>query len=80
MNRESDTPSFDLPSQEGLAELETHLQCQLNGRVRHLRLSVRDNGLVLHGQTQTYYSKQLAQHALMEAFDMPIRANEIEVI
>jgi hypothetical protein len=39
---------------------------------------VRDD-LVLQGQAHTYYAKQLAQHALLEATRLPIRANEIEV-
>jgi hypothetical protein len=71
--------TLDLLTQETLRELEQHIQSRLNGRVRDLRLSVRDNGLVLEGQTHTYHAKQLAQHALMEAFDVPISANDIEV-
>jgi hypothetical protein len=62
-----------------LYELESRVQKRLNGRVRNLRLSLRENGLVLEGQTQSYYVKQLAQHAIMEAIDLPISANEIEV-
>jgi hypothetical protein len=34
-----------------LGELEGHIQTRLNGRVRDLRLSIRDNGLVLEGHT-----------------------------
>jgi hypothetical protein len=60
-------------------QLETHVQSRLNGRVRHFRLVVRGNGLILTGQARTYYAKQLAQHAVMEASALPILANEIEV-
>ena len=50
-----------------------------NRRVRDLRLVVRGNSLILHGRTHTYYAKQLAQHAVMQATRLPIQANEIEV-
>ena len=60
-------------------QLETHAQVRLNGRVRDLRLVVRDQGLVLRGHAHTYYAKQLAQHAVMETSGLPIVANEIEV-
>ena len=47
--------------------------------VRDFRLVFRDQGLVLRGHVHTYYAKQLAQHAVMEASSLPIRANEMEV-
>jgi hypothetical protein len=65
-----------LPEME---RLETHVQSRLNGRVRHFRLVVRGCGLVLTGHARTYYAKQLAQHAVMEATALPILANEIQV-
>jgi len=40
---------------------------------------VAKEGLVLRGRAQTYYAKQLAQHAVVEAAGLPILANEIEV-
>ena len=60
-------------------ELESHIQCRLSGRIRNLHVVQRDRGLVLQGHALTYYAKQLAQHAVMEASDLPILANEIEV-
>ncbi len=69
-----------LLSPKTLRELEVHVQRRLSGQVRNLRLSIRDEGLVLDGHTQTYYAKQVAQHAVMEAVDLPIRANEIKVV
>ncbi|HLN29098.1 MAG TPA: hypothetical protein VK395_15220 [Gemmataceae bacterium] len=80
MNREPDTLTLALPTPETLGELEEHIQNRLNGRLREFRLSMRDAGLVLEGLTTTYYAKQLAQHAVMEAVDLPIRANDIEVV
>jgi hypothetical protein len=63
-----------------LEELETHLQAVLSGRVRDLRITSHDNGLVIQGQTRTYYAKQVAQQEVMKASSMPVRANEIEVV
>jgi hypothetical protein len=65
--------------QSELEQLEIHVQSQLNGRVRHFRLLVREEGLVLTGHTRTYYAKQLAQHAVMKATAWPIMANDIDV-
>ena len=67
-----------LPHDE-IDNLEIRLQCRLNGRVRNFRLVLHDRGIVLRGLARTYYGKQLAQHAVMEALDLPIVANEIEV-
>jgi hypothetical protein len=62
-----------------LEQMEVDLRSQLRGRVAHVRLELHPDGLVLHGRARTYYAKLLAQHALMEASDLPIAANEIEV-
>ena len=62
-----------------MTELEVHVQCRLSGRVRDFRLMVHSTGFVLRGYSHTYHAKQLAQHAVMEVTDLPIRANEIEV-
>jgi hypothetical protein len=67
------------PGLPEMEQLETHVQSRLNGRVRHFRLVVRGCGLILMGQAHTYYAKQLAQHAVMEATALPILANEINV-
>ena len=68
-----------LPGFSEMELLETRVQSRLNGRVRHCRLVLREGGLVLMGHSRTYYAKQLAQHAVMEATRLPIVANEIEV-
>lgn len=72
------TNQLSPPSQE-LDQLEVHLQSQLNGRVRDFRLVPRGRGLILRGRSRSYYGKQLAQHAVMDAVNLPIVANEIEV-
>jgi hypothetical protein len=63
----------------GLDQLEAQVQSRLSGQVRDLQLLLRDNGLVLRGRTRTYYAKQLAQHAVMQACELSLLANEIEV-
>jgi hypothetical protein len=55
-------------------ELEAHVQCRLSGGIRNLHVVRRDRGLVLQGHSLTYYAKQLAQYAVMEASDLPILA------
>ena len=66
-------------TEPSVEQLEALVQRRLNGRVRDLRLLVRDQGLILQGQTSTYYVKQLAQHAAIEITGLAILANEIEV-
>ena len=66
-------------NEAGLGQLEAYIRSRLVRRIRDFNLELRDGGLVLRGQTSTYYAKQLAQHAVMKATDLPIMANEIEV-
>jgi hypothetical protein len=66
-------------SHEEIERLERRVRHLLSGRLRVFRLLVLDNGLILKGQARTYYTKQLAQHAVMEATRLPILANDIEV-
>ena len=79
MNGRTSETDIDVARIAQIDQLEAHVQCQLNGRVRDLRLLVRGRGLVLQGRSATYYAKQLVQHAVMEATGLPILANEIEV-
>ena len=67
------------PAVPEMEQLETRVESRLNRRVQHFRLVVRGCGLVLTGHSPTYYAKQLAQHAVMEATALPILANEIQV-
>ncbi len=60
-------------------ELQAYIQGRLNRQVHSFQLIVKGAGLVLQGRSRTYYAKQLAQHAVMAATDLPILANEIEV-
>jgi hypothetical protein len=62
-----------------IEQLEAHLLRRMNSRIRELAIVSEDDGLVLRGRVRTYYEKQLAQHAVMEATSEPILSNEIEV-
>jgi hypothetical protein len=73
MNAPKDSP------QAHLAHLEAVVRQRVSGLVRSLHIVVEENGLVLNGSARTYYAKQLAQHAAMNACPLPIRANRIEV-
>jgi hypothetical protein len=70
----------DTAACEGAARIEEEMRRRLTGRVRDFQLVLLEHGRVLRGHAQTYYSKQLAQHAVMETTTLPIRANEIEVL
>ena len=66
-------------TEPSVEQFESLVKQRLHGRVRELRLVALDQGLILQGQTSTYYAKQLAQHAAMEVSGLPILANNIEV-
>jgi hypothetical protein len=76
MNKQAQT---DTATRGTLARIEEHVRYRLSGVLRDFQLVFRDKGLVLRGHVHTYYAKQLAQHAVMEASSLPIRANEMEV-
>jgi hypothetical protein len=65
----------DFVSQDELNNLEGTVRRRLNGRVRDFRLLLQDNGLILQGYAFTYYAKQLAQHAVMQATGQPYWPN-----
>jgi hypothetical protein len=66
-------------SADAMTELEGLVTQRLGAQVRDLRIVINEQGVRLRGRTETYYAKQLAQHVVMEATDVPILANEIEV-
>ena len=68
MNKQLDSGKA---TREQLACIEEHVRCRLLGRMRDFQLEFRDDGLVLRGHVHTYYTKQLAQHAVLATTDMP---------
>jgi hypothetical protein len=79
MNSQTIEEDVGFCQQGEIDRLEGTVQWQLNGRVRDFRLLLHDNGLILQGYAFSYYAKQLAQHAIMQATRLPILANDIEV-
>ena len=66
-------------TKQEIARVEAHVRGGLNGRVRDFALVFHGEGVVLRGCAPTYYAKQMAQHLVMQATDLRIIANEIEV-
>jgi osmotically-inducible protein OsmY len=79
MEAQTSEKKINLAAADGATEVEARIVCRLGGQVRHFRLVVSNKGVILRGQAHTYYAKQLAQHAVMEATGLLIVANEIEV-
>src|SRR5688572_22561120 len=80
MKPQGETDKTDRLTGDRATELETLVQCRLAGQVRDFQVVVKDQGPVLCGHARSYYAKQLAQHAVMETTDLPILANDIEVV
>jgi hypothetical protein len=59
--------------------LEADVRTRLRGQVAELYVLVEEKGIRLRGRARTWYVKQLAQHAVMQASKLPLVANEIEV-
>lgn len=59
--------------------IEERIRSRLQGRVRNLRVEVRDDVVILQGQCATYYTKQLAQHAAMGVLEDEHLENAIVV-
>ena len=60
--------------------LEAMMYRRLGNRIRDLRVRIEHAGVILQGRTGTYHAKQLAQHAAMEMANLPILANDIQVL
>jgi hypothetical protein len=75
MNKQAQT---EAPTHETLARIEEHVRYRLSGLLREFQLVFCDKGLVLRGRVHSYYAKQMAHHAVMEASSFPIHANEME--
>jgi hypothetical protein len=70
---------LERPSDFELEQIERQIQSDLSLRVHNFRLQACDDGLILEGRTKTYYGKQIIQHAVMDATNFPILANNIVV-
>lgn len=73
------SPREERVSQDALAELAIRVCERSFRRVWDLRLILREDGVILSGLADSYYAKQLAQHALLVEATFRLRANEIVV-
>jgi hypothetical protein len=64
---------------DDLSSIEQSLRCRLGTRVREIQLRVEPHGLVIVGQTASYYDKQLAQHIVKELCGWHVAENRIAV-
>lgn len=76
----TDSVALDNQEEQSLVELGYLVQSRVGGLVREVRLMRIDAGLVLQGRSRTYYGKQLAQAALLDATSLRLVANEIDVV
>jgi hypothetical protein len=60
-------------------ELESRIKALTGGRLRNLDIKVSPTGIVLKGQAQTFYIKQLAQHGVREMLPDVRLDNAIQV-
>lgn len=79
MNLSFASDLLEIPSSEELEQIQREIRHNLSLRVHNFRVRSVDDGLILEGRTKTYYGKQLVQHAVMDATDFPIVANNIVV-
>jgi len=60
-------------------QVERLVREKTSGLIRDLRVSVHRGEIVLSGRAATYYAKQLATHAALDACDDVTLTNDIEV-
>jgi hypothetical protein len=59
--------------------IERCVRLRTGGMIRGLRVDVTDEEVVISGRTTTYYNKQLATHAALDAAKEISLKNDIEV-
>lgn len=59
--------------------VERYVRLRTGGTIRSLHVDVSDSEVILSGRTSTYYNKQLATHAALDAASELALTNEIEV-
>lgn len=68
------------PTPQAISErIEQCVRLRTGGMIRGLRVDVHDDEVVISGRTTTYYNKQLATHAALDAVDEMNLTNDIEV-
>jgi hypothetical protein len=67
------------PSNPLVERLEHFVNARTNGMIRHLEVSVVDSDVIISGKANTYYTKQLATHAILDLVQGCSLTNNIEV-
>ena len=76
----SASPEISGSSLREIAEtVERYVRLRTGGTIRSLHVEVQDGEVILTGRTSTYYNKQLATHAALDAADELSLTNEIQV-
>lgn len=82
------TPQALLDQSRGMADfsareladtVERYVRLRTGGTIRSLHVEVHDGEVLLSGRTSTYYNKQLATHAALDAAAELSLTNDIEV-
>ena len=66
-------------SQPLVETIERVVHSRTGGMIRELRVELNKGEVVMTGRTATYYAKQLATHAALEAIENLSLTNDIEV-
>lgn len=68
------------PAEASLADqIERLIRERTSGLIRSLHVDVYSHEVVINGRASTYYAKQLATHAALEACENYALTNDIEV-
>lgn len=69
----------DFSARELADTVERYVRLRTGGTIRSLHVEVTEGEVILSGRTSTYYNKQLATHAALDAAGEMSLTNEIEV-
>lgn len=69
----------DFSAREIADTVERYVRLRTGGTISSLHVEVADGEILLTGRTSTYYNKQLATHAALDAASDYSLTNEIEV-
>ncbi len=61
------------------ANIERLVRLRTGGMIRELKVRIDAGDVVISGRTSTYYNKQLATHAALDAAETVTLTNDIEV-
>lgn len=69
----------DVSPREVAETVERYVRLRTGGTIRGLIVEVHDGEVILTGRTSTYYNKQLATHAALDAASELSLTNDIQV-